>query len=54
MKELKGSYPDMSFFVIETQQGRFVKWEISADHAEPTVCARGQDMQVFEQLALLP
>ncbi len=54
MTSLKQTYPDMSFFVIETQQGRFVKWEVFADRTEPTVCARGQDLQVFEQLALIP
>jgi hypothetical protein len=55
MTLLKSEYPEMSFFVIETQQGRYVKWEIYPDRAEPTLCAQGQDqLGVFEQLALLP
>lgn len=54
MKELKTTYPEMSFFVIETQAGRFVKWEVYADHAEATLCAKDQDLGAFEQLALLP
>ncbi len=54
MKELKSEHPEMSFFVIETQAGRFVKWEVYPDHAEATLCAKGQDLQAFEQLTLLP
>jgi hypothetical protein len=52
MKELKTEHPEMSFFVIETQAGRFVKWEVYPDHAEATLCAKGQDLKAFEQLAL--
>jgi hypothetical protein len=54
MTLLKQKYPEMSFFVIETQQGRFVKWEVYQDRTEPTLCAKGQDLGAFEQLALLP
>lgn len=54
MKELKSKYPAMSFFVIETQAGRFVKWEVYPDHAEATVCSTNADFQSFEQLTLLP
>lgn len=54
MTSLKIKYPDMSFFVIETQNGRFVKWEVYPDRTEPTLCASGQDPTVFEQLSLLP
>ena len=54
MKVLKAKYPEMSFFVIETQQGRFVKWEVYQDRTEATLCAKGQDLQAFEQLTLLP
>jgi hypothetical protein len=54
MTRLKNRFPEMSFFVIETQHGRFVKWEIYPDHAEPTLCAQGQEqLGVFEQLPLL-
>jgi len=54
MRELKTEYPEMSFFVIETQSGRFVKWEVYPEGAEATLCATDQDLRVFEQLALLP
>ena len=54
MKELKNDYPEMSFFVIETQAGRFVKWEVYHDRTEATLCAKEQDLRVFEQLMLLP
>jgi len=52
MRELKAEFPLMSFFVIETQQGRFVKWEVYADRLEPTLCAPSQDVGAFEQLQL--
>jgi hypothetical protein len=54
MKSLKGKYGDMSFFVIETQAGRFVKWEVYHDRTEATLCAKGDDIDVVEQLTLLP
>lgn len=54
MKGLKAEYPTMSFFVIETQAGRFMKWEVYADHAEATLCSASGDFQAFEQLTLLP
>ncbi|HVK62315.1 MAG TPA: hypothetical protein VM432_12220 [Bdellovibrionales bacterium] len=53
MKTLKTRFPQMSFFVIETQNGRFVKWEVYPDRAEATLCAKEQDIQAFEQLTLL-
>jgi hypothetical protein len=53
MKSLKTKYPEMSFFVIETQAGRFVKWEVYSDRTEPTLCANGQDLGAFEQLPLI-
>ncbi len=54
MRSLKGKYPTMSFFVIETQAGRSVKWEVYPDHSEATVCSVNPDFQSFEQLTLLP
>jgi hypothetical protein len=54
MRALKGAYPAMSFFVIETQAGRFVKWEVYPDRTEATVCSANTDFQSFEQLTLLP
>ena len=54
MKELKSEFPEMSFFVIDTQGSRLVKWEVYADHTEATLCAKGQDLQAFEQLTFLP
>ena len=54
MRLLKADYPSMSFFVIETQAGRFVKWEVFADRSEATICSTASDFQSFEQLTLLP
>ncbi len=54
MRALKAKYPRMSFFVIETQAGRFVKFEVYADRTEATVCSANPDFQSFEQLTLLP
>ena len=54
MKELKTEHSEMSFFVIETQAGRFVKWEVYPQGAEATLCANEQDLRAFEQLTLLP
>lgn len=31
MSKLKQDYPDLSFFVIETHQGQFIKYEVFAD-----------------------
>lgn len=52
MKNLKLRYPEMSFFVIETQAGRFVKWEVYHDRTEATLCAKGRDIDMVEQLSL--
>ena len=38
MRDLKGRFPAMSFFVIETQGNRSVKWEVFRDRTEATVC----------------
>lgn len=55
MARLKQRYPEMSFFVIETQAGRFVKWEVYPDRAEATLCAENDNaFGAFEQLSLLP
>lgn len=55
MTRLKQSYPEMSFFVIETQAGRFVKWEIYPDRTEATFCSENEKaFSAFEQLSLLP
>jgi hypothetical protein len=53
MTSLKNKYPEMSFFVIETQQGRFVKFEVYQDRTEATLCAKGQDLSALEQLNLI-
>jgi len=52
MRTLKVRHPEMSFFVIETQGGHFVKWEVYQDRTEATLCAKGQDIGVVEQLTL--
>ncbi len=54
MKSLKTMHPEMSFFVIETQGGHFVKWEVYHNRTEATLCAKGQDIEIVEQLTLLP
>jgi len=54
MRSLKQMHPGMSFFVIETQEGRFVKWEIYPDQTVATLCAKGEEVAIFEQLSLLP
>jgi len=54
MKSLKTKYPEMSFFVIETQAGHFVKWEVYHNRAEATLCGKGNDIEIVEQLTLLP
>lgn len=54
MQQLKTQYPEMSFFVIETQSGRFVKWEVGPNGVEPMLCAReSNDLRALEQLSLL-
>lgn len=52
MKDLKGDYPEMSFFVIETQGGRFVKWEVFNDRQEATLCTSDLGAKAFEQMTL--
>lgn len=55
MTRLKQRFPEMSFFVIETQAGRFVKWEVYSDRTEATLCAENDKaFGAFEQLSLLP
>lgn len=51
MKELKARYPEMSFFVIETHDGKSVKWEVYPDRVEATLCADEGRLDAFEQLA---
>jgi hypothetical protein len=51
MTSLKQKYPEMSFFVIETQEGKFVKWEVYADRLEATLCAEADRLDALEQLA---
>ena len=52
MKALKRKHEEMSFFVIETQGGNLVKWEVYSDHVEATLCAKVQEISIFEQLPL--
>lgn len=51
MKALKALYPEMSFFVIETHEGKSIKWEVFADRVEATLCADEGRIDAFEQLA---
>ena len=52
MKVLKGLYPDMSFFIIETHNGQATKWEVYTDHSEASMCAESTNVEVFEQLTM--
>ena len=51
MAEMKARYPAMSFFVIETQHAKIVKWEVYADRIEATLCAPAGMFDAVEQLA---
>ena len=52
MTQLKGEFPEMSFFVIDTKNGHMVKREVFADHTEDTLCAIDSKIDAFEQLSL--
>lgn len=52
MVALKAKYPKMSFFVIETDEGRFVKWEVFKDGPGRKSSSTAADFQSFEQLTL--
>lgn len=42
MKKLKNSYPEMGFFLIETQKGQFIKHEITLSDTKSTVSTNEQ------------
>jgi hypothetical protein len=48
MTRLKSDYPDMSFFVIETQHGDFVKREIFKDHTVDQVLLPSTQLSLFD------
>lgn len=48
MARLKSDYPEMSFFVIETQKGDFIKREIFKDHTVDQVLLPHHQMSLFE------
>ena len=48
MARLKSDYPEMSFFVIETQHGDFVKREIFKDHTIDQVLLPSSQLSLFE------
>ena len=47
MVELKKDFPDFSFFVIDTHEGRFVKKEIHSDHIENFACRSIHQLSLF-------
>src|SRR5690606_19633112 len=47
MTRLKSDYPEMCFFVIETQKGDFVKREIFRDHTVDQVLLRQKQLSFF-------
>ncbi len=52
MTRLKSKYPEMSFFMIETHGGRFVKHEISQHRiVTPYVADDLQQLDLFDQLS---
>ena len=52
MMRLKAKYPECSFFVIDSQAGHLVKWEVYADRKEAMMCASDKEIDAFEQLPL--
>lgn len=49
MTRLKMSYPEMSFFVIETHKGNFIKKEIFADHTEDRILPKQEQLTLFRE-----
>lgn len=48
MTRLKSDYPEMSFFVIETQKGDFIKREIFKDHTVDQVLLPHRQLTLFD------
>ncbi|NQZ01934.1 MAG: hypothetical protein HRT45_14825, partial [Bdellovibrionales bacterium] len=46
MTELKKRYPEMSFYVIETADGKFLKDEVFADHLEQHELSEKEQQQL--------
>lgn len=47
MARLKGEYPDMSFFVIDTHKGKFVKREIYRDFTVDSCVSSSTQLELF-------
>lgn len=47
MSRLKQDYPEISFFVFDTQKGQLLKREIFADHIESQSLAQSQQISLF-------
>lgn len=47
MSRLKNQYPEMSFYVIETHAGKFVKHEVFADHVEDRLLEKDEQLRLF-------
>lgn len=47
MAFLKRSYPELSFFVISTHQGQFVKREVFSDHTADHVFTQAEQLALF-------
>lgn len=47
MTRLKAKHPEMSFYVIETHGGKFVKHEVFADHVEDHELEREEQLRLF-------
>jgi hypothetical protein len=55
MTELKKQYPEMSFYVIKTADGKFIKDEVFADHTEQHELGKKeqQQLQLFSTMSPL-
>lgn len=49
MARLKSQYPDMSFYVIETHGGKFVKHEVFSDHTEDSELEKAEQLRLFQE-----
>jgi hypothetical protein len=50
MARLKAQYSEMSFYVIETHGGKFMKHEVFADHIEDYELEKSEQMRLFQEI----
>ena len=49
MARLKAKHPEMSFYVIETHDGKFIKREVFSDHTEDHELAKSEQLRLFKE-----